>query len=100
MTLTGALLKRWIVSHDCPVHFENTTELHQYVPVGKFITDILLKFELARSLPSVNPQPTLDRYSQRNTDFLFPRSPVVSVIQMECAAWKGCNLFEGVAFRC
>jgi hypothetical protein len=75
-TLTGALFKRWIVSHDCPAHFENTTELHQYVPVGKFITDIPLKFELARSLPSVNPQPTLDRYSQRNT---FQCSPVVSV---------------------
>jgi hypothetical protein len=79
LTLTGALFKRWIVSHDCPAHFENTTELHQYVLVGKFITDIPLKFELARSLPSINPQPTLDRYSQRNTDFLFQRSPVVSV---------------------
>jgi hypothetical protein len=79
LTLTGALFKWWIVSHDCPAHFKNTTELHQYVPVGKFITDIPLKSELARSLPSVNPQPTLDRYSQRNTDFLFQRSPVVSV---------------------
>jgi hypothetical protein len=78
-TLTGALFKRWINSHDCPAHFKNTTELHQYVPVGKFITDFLLKFELARLLPSVNLQPTLDRYSQRNTDFLFQRSPVVSV---------------------
>jgi hypothetical protein len=78
-TLTGALFKRWIVSHDCLAHFENTAELHQYVPVGKFITGIPLKFELARSLPSVNPQPTLDRYSQRNTDFLFQCSPVVSV---------------------
>jgi hypothetical protein len=78
-TLTGALFKRWIVSHDCPAHFENTTELHQYVPVGKFITDIPLKLELARLLPSVNPQATLDRYSQRNADFLFQRSPVVSV---------------------
>jgi hypothetical protein len=46
-TRTGALFKRWIVSHDCPAHFENTTELHQYVSVGKFITDIPLKFELA-----------------------------------------------------
>jgi hypothetical protein len=78
-TLTGVLFKRWIVSHDCPAHFENTTELHQYVPVGKFITDIPLKCQLAGSLPSVNPQPTLHRYSQCNTDFLFQRSPVVSV---------------------
>jgi hypothetical protein len=70
-TLTGAPFKRWIVSHDCPVHFENTTELHQYAKVGKFSTDIPLKFELARSLLSVNLQPTLDRYSQRNTDFFF-----------------------------
>jgi hypothetical protein len=44
-TLTGALCKRWIVSHDCPAHFKNTTELHKYVPVGKFNTDIPLKFE-------------------------------------------------------
>jgi hypothetical protein len=64
LTLTGALFKRWIVSHDCPAHFENTTELHPYVPVSKFTTDIPLKFELARSLPSINPQPTLNRYSQ------------------------------------
>jgi hypothetical protein len=78
-TLTVALFKRWIVSHDCPAHFKNTTELHKYVPVGKFITDIPLKFELARLLPSVSPQPTLDCYSQCNTDFLFQRSPVVSV---------------------
>jgi hypothetical protein len=78
-TLTGVLFKRWIVSHNCPAHFENTTKLHQHFSVGKFITDIPLKFELARSLPSVNPQPTLDRYSQRNTDILFQRSPVVSV---------------------
>jgi hypothetical protein len=27
-TLTGALFKWWIVAHDCPAHFENTTELH------------------------------------------------------------------------
>jgi hypothetical protein len=47
LTLTGALFKRWIVSHDCPAHFENTAEIHQYVPAGKFITDIPLKFELA-----------------------------------------------------
>jgi hypothetical protein len=46
-TLTGALFKRWIVSYNCPTHFENTTELHQYVPVGKFITAIPLKFKLA-----------------------------------------------------
>jgi hypothetical protein len=64
-TLTGALFKRWIVCHDCPAHFENTTEIHKYVPAGKFITD--------------NPQPTLDHYSRRNTDFLFQRSPVASV---------------------
>jgi hypothetical protein len=79
-TLTGALFKWWIVSHNCPAHFENTTELHQYVPVGKFITDIPLKFKLARSLPSVNPQ--------RNTDFLFQRRLVVSVSEWNALLGK------------
>jgi hypothetical protein len=36
LTPTGAPFKRWIVCQDCLAHFENTTELHKYVPVGKF----------------------------------------------------------------
>jgi hypothetical protein len=70
-TITGALCKRWIVSHDCPNYFVSTLEVHKYVPVGKSITDIPLKFELARSYPCANPIPTLARYTQCNTVFLF-----------------------------
>jgi hypothetical protein len=78
-TITGALRKRWIVSHDCSNHFSSTSDLHEYVPVGKSITDIPLKFELARSYPCDNPIPTLARYPERNPDFLFELSQVVSV---------------------
>jgi hypothetical protein len=88
-TLTGALCKWWIVSHDCPNHSVSTLEVHKYVSVGKSNTDIPLKFELACSFPCANPLPALARYThQRNTDFLFQCSQVVSVFKWNALLGK------------
>lgn len=95
-TLTGALFERWIVSHDCPNHFVSTTQVHKYVPVGKSITHIPLKFELARSLSRGNPLPNLSRYKQRNIDYLFLRSPVVSVSKWNVLRGQGATSLKEI----
>jgi hypothetical protein len=79
LTLTGALFEQWIVSHDGPNHFVSATQAHKYVPVGKSITHIPLKFKQARSFSCGTPLPNLLRYKQRNIDFLFHCGQVVSV---------------------
>jgi hypothetical protein len=77
--ISGSLFERWIVAHNCPKPSMPTSEVYNYVPVGKSITDIQLKFKLARSPSCANPCPNLVHYNQCNADFLFQRSQVVSV---------------------
>jgi hypothetical protein len=79
LTISGSLFERWTVSDDCPNHFVNTSDLHDFVPVGKSLTYISSKFELARSPPSANPLTNMTYYKPQNIDYLFQRSQVVSV---------------------
>jgi hypothetical protein len=79
LTISGSLFVGWTVSDNPPNHFGNTLELYKYVPVGKSVAYIPLKFELTCSRSLANPLPNIHYYNPPNTAFLIQCSQVGTV---------------------